>query len=88
MKTIIEKLGIEELEVKYHWFAMVEYINEHEVRDLEQLKNEIVVSLIDHMIADKMNEGYDPTERDIKIVEKACYPLKWEEIKAFAESEE
>ena len=97
MKTIIEKLGIkpitpligktpdgEDWEFSFH----------DVVRELEQQRNEMLEALIDDIKRALSNwednyEGGGDWEieclkaniRKIKLIEKACYPKKWNEIK-------
>ena len=90
----IEKLGITPIKAEYFYgdvFSKVSkpYCPEEPVRELEQQRNEMLEALIDLM---KGVQGLPPLtairgtlekewQYGLSVIEKACYPKKWTEIK-------
>ncbi len=78
--NIIEKLGIEPIDLDD--YENVDHAIEKPIRELEQQNREMLEIIIKHL--DLNQRGYFLKQKISKnIIEKACHPLKWEEIKEF-----
>jgi len=75
----IEKLGITPIDLND--YENVDHVIEEPIRKVEQQRNEMLEALIDEAIY--YEDSYQTVRASflIRIIENACYPKTWEEIK-------
>ncbi len=87
--SIIDKLGIKPIKWKKEIVNCHKCGQAHEmstftngdVTDIEAMRNEMLEALISWCAWVEDSGDYEAEPNFVSVIEKACHPLKWEEIK-------